>query len=416
MTGFVLARALGPAGRGDFAVVLFWPQTLASFFLLGAETSLARAAAKGSFDVFPLGMLAVRISTTLGGFGILLGYVTLPSILGESKEYLLHESTYALAVIPFSLLNVYLASILLGAGRYAQYNWARLTFYPFYFALLLSLILANRATVDFCLAMFLAATSAAPLASGYLFILRGRVIDHEASAPRLRVLLGESRGSAISFVVYVCYVQLPMLILTRLGSAEVIGLFVVATTITTAVTTISGAAAKVFFSEVSRSKTIDAVLPVVTNLRKVIALTLACVIVLQPMAPFLVKLIFGSAFSGAAPLVIPLLFAAGLSGVSFIIDEILKGRGITRAGINARFAYIATILTSLVVPLHYAAEYQLAYGMLLGALVELLLIGSALASYLSVGIKDTILPNTNDMIEIGTSIKNLIRDLPRPPW
>jgi O-antigen/teichoic acid export membrane protein len=409
MTGIVLARSLGPAGRGDFAVALFWPQTLASLFLLGAETSLARAAAKRSSDVFPLAMSATCIALALGGCGILVGYLTLPSILGESKAYLLHQSTYTLVVIPFSLLNVYLASVLLGAGRYTQYNASRLSFYPLYFALLIALVLASGVTVDSCLVMFLIAASAAPLINGYAYFIRNRVTDSDAKSVNLRELLSESRGNAISFAVYVCYAQFPILVLTRLGSAEAIGLFVIAATIATAVTTVTGAAAKVFLSQASRAKDISAVLPVVTNLRKVILLTLICVLALQLMTPFLVTLIFGSAFSGASSLAMPLVLAAGLSGVSFVVDEILKGRGVTRAGINSRLMFIAVALTCLAVPLHHAAEYRLAYGMLLGGFIELFLISTALAAYVKVGLKQTIWPGRKDVIEIGESIRNLIR-------
>jgi O-antigen/teichoic acid export membrane protein len=124
----LLARVLGPSGRGDLSVTLFWPQVLAAIFIFGTDINLAREAAKDSSSPLGLSLTSIVLALGLGGVAILAGYITLPVILGESKAYLLRYSWIALALIPFSLLNVYMTSLLLGAGRYDAYNMSRLVF------------------------------------------------------------------------------------------------------------------------------------------------------------------------------------------------------------------------------------------------------------------------------------------------
>ena len=88
--GILLARILGPEGRGEFAAIVAFPQMLLYLGLLGAAEIFARRAAQlpeGCSDT-PLRLLAIRYGLATGlVFGLvccLLAMVAMP----QEKRYL----------------------------------------------------------------------------------------------------------------------------------------------------------------------------------------------------------------------------------------------------------------------------------------------------------------------------------------
>jgi O-antigen/teichoic acid export membrane protein len=382
---------------------------LAAIFIFGTDVNLAREAAKN--PSFPLGLsvISIVLALGLGGVAILAGYITLPAILGESKAYLLEYSWFALALIPFSLLNVYMTSLLLGAGRYDAYNMSRLVFYPIYTMALIGIALMSELTIPMCVAAFLGSAVIAPLVNTYIYVRHNYQHQRGATLPSIGGLLIGSRGNAVSFMLAALYAHLPLFLLTKFGSSDGIGFFVVASSMAAGVTAFSGVASKVFFSESSRVEANGDLISVIPKFRKTVVITVAIVCLLQLMTPILLPLVFGTAFSAAWPIAFMLLFAVGLSGLSSVIDDSLKGRGAPGPGICSRLVYVVTVALCAVPVAGNMPEYRLPYIMVLAGILELAIISRALALRLDIRVVDIMIPTLKEYNEVKDSLIQLLR-------
>ena len=80
--GILLARMLGPEGRGQFGTAIFYSTTLTFIGMAGAQYAIARRAAKNPGDSLQLSQSALRLAvlTGLGTFALvaILSFTSLP--------------------------------------------------------------------------------------------------------------------------------------------------------------------------------------------------------------------------------------------------------------------------------------------------------------------------------------------------
>src|SRR6266516_4367570 len=147
VTGILLARALGPHGRGELTAILLWPLVLATIGSLGVSDSVTFHAARGTSGVGTLvatsGLLAVVQSVLLVGIGAFV----VPEALSGYGPGSVHLSILFLAVIPLNLATLYLMGILNGLQRYGSFHTLRVLVIASGAAGLVALRLADALTV-----------------------------------------------------------------------------------------------------------------------------------------------------------------------------------------------------------------------------------------------------------------------------
>jgi len=127
--GILVARLLGPAGRGQFAAAILWPGLFAAMGGMGVSVALARRAGRAHdlARVIRTGLLL----TLLTGTGVaVLCAAAIPWLL-PGNDTVLRNAAYVF--VPFIIFNqVSLAMIAIdqGAGWFAQMNWTRLIVNP----------------------------------------------------------------------------------------------------------------------------------------------------------------------------------------------------------------------------------------------------------------------------------------------
>lgn len=124
ISGLILARTLGPEGRGQFAVIVLWPGMLAMFSELGLGFAFAYFAGKNRESIPGLWTLACVASLVIGGVVGLVGTVALPSQLSLSGMALV-ALQWNLITVPIMLLSGYMGYLLLGAGYLVEFNLIR---------------------------------------------------------------------------------------------------------------------------------------------------------------------------------------------------------------------------------------------------------------------------------------------------
>jgi O-antigen/teichoic acid export membrane protein len=118
----VLARALGPAGRGEWAVAMALVLTLVQLGSMGVQSANPYFAARGAA---PLGRIVANSLWLALGLGLVLIGVAagtkavLPDVV-KGLEW--RELAIAAAAVPALLAAMFLQSVLLGEGRMVAYN------------------------------------------------------------------------------------------------------------------------------------------------------------------------------------------------------------------------------------------------------------------------------------------------------
>lgn len=124
ISGLILARTLGPEGRGQFATVLLWPTMSVVFSDLGLGFAFSYFAGKDRKSLSGLWTLAWVASLIIGGSVCLAGILILPSLLRLSGEALI-SLRWNMITVPIMMLTGYLGYLVLGAGYLVESNLVR---------------------------------------------------------------------------------------------------------------------------------------------------------------------------------------------------------------------------------------------------------------------------------------------------
>src|ERR1700694_5527338 len=168
-SGVILARALGPEGRGALALAMLWPSLVATVGILGVSDAVVYRAARE--ETHPSAALSTALLLALpqglllcaaGWFLIRIALNGKPTAVANAEFYLLF--------IPLNLLGVYSIAFLQGRMAMSSFNWFRGSVHVFYTALLAVLwfshrvdvwtalaasLLSNATTVALCIAILL---------------------------------------------------------------------------------------------------------------------------------------------------------------------------------------------------------------------------------------------------------------------
>jgi len=122
-TYVILARILGPEGKGIYTLAALLPTLIVTFISLGIDSANAYYVAKGDYSRQEILGANIVFALVIGAIGIMIGLMVAlffsQSIFpGVAQDYLL----LALVLIPMSLIFSYLQYILLGAQRFKEYN------------------------------------------------------------------------------------------------------------------------------------------------------------------------------------------------------------------------------------------------------------------------------------------------------
>lgn len=146
LTNIIIARSLGPQGRGEVAILLLTPMLLvrlggfslgkASIYLVGQK----KVPFSSAFWASMLGGLA------LGGMLTLLGLIFYKLPVGESlfEGMASHEVVLALCMAPLVLYGDYLVDLQRAANHIGMFNWMRFQHFGLNFLLVVALAMFLR--------------------------------------------------------------------------------------------------------------------------------------------------------------------------------------------------------------------------------------------------------------------------------
>lgn len=405
VTGIVLARALGPDGRGVYGSLFLWALTAANIFAWGAQMTLAREAAQRPERARAVYRAAYRIALLGGltGAAVFLA-VVVPLTLGD-RDYRLWMVGVGAAIVAFTIPNAFQIQIELGRSRFGSYNMVRSLFAGGNLVTVVGLWLAGVRDAGTFLVVLAAMALGASLAAALTIrpSLRGLP---EGDAPKVADTLRRSTPLALTMLVAGVAQQSDKLFASALFEPRAIGLYVVAATLAQIQGMAGEALAQMFFARGAASSGLASVDRdwLAQRLRQTILLyAVLCaggLVVLPPLVP----LIYGQAFAPSADLLWVLLPGLALQGMNRPFEEFL--RGLNRAGVLARMAIVLIVIVAAFALLARQAGSiaLLPWGVVCGFAVSVIVAASTLARETGLPLTRMLVPRPADAADLWHAI------------
>ena len=326
-SGILVARGLGPAGRGQLAAAMMWPGLAAVLFSFGLQHAFAYASGAGWCSAESLHRLAVRYSVLVGVPVALLFVLACPYLYRESFPNALWIPAAFACSIPFTFYSGFLMPIYQGRGAFARWNWAKILRSGAWTAAIGLLVALGAATVFRAL---VAQIVVMVILGAYLALgLKALGSARDDQPAPLRRLLGYGFAVYASGLAYMVNQQLDQLCLSLYVAPDQLGQYAAAVTVSGMLLFVPGVVGPIVFSRMAISAREEAgsgahraeALLVGT------ALLVPSGVVLAVLGPWVVRILYGAAFAEAGRLLWVLGPAAVFLGLGNILADILRGSG-----------------------------------------------------------------------------------------
>jgi O-antigen/teichoic acid export membrane protein len=344
VTNVILARSLGPEGRGVYAVAVLIPALISLFAQLGISPANVYHFSKGLIE--PDELIGHTVALAFGLGSLCFAGVAAYIVLSGSNRFLGIGSEYVLVTciaVPFLLLTAFLQGIFNGAQRFGEYNLVLLSQYASTsIALIVAMVVLRGSTMAAVIAWTASSIATAALAGRRVTAL-GR-LSLRLRRATLRKLFRFGLISYMSSLTSFANYRLDVVIVNLFAGARQVGLYAVATGLAEMVWYLPNAAGIVLAPKVASSdpREGDRITEMVCRVVVLCALVLSAVLALT--APVVVVLFFGSAFADSAWAVWLLLPGIVTFSVARVLSMYLLGKNMLKVDLMASAAGMAVTL------------------------------------------------------------------------
>jgi O-antigen/teichoic acid export membrane protein len=305
----IVARTLGPEGKGAFALLLALSGLGAVILSLGLDRSLAVYAAR-SIEVARRAFANAVVWTVLVG-GI--GAVAIVALYGPAAdgrggtgllagimpELTLGELSLAALALPFEMAYAIGLVGLLGRQGVLSYNVLRFVRRAFLTVLLIGFVLAT--SLDLVLVLWLNLAALALTAAGILVAAaHAGILSLRASPSMLAGQMSFGGRAVVGTIAERLHYRTNTFMLTALVSVAATGVFSVALALAETLWYLPGALGLVLFSRAVRPD-IDSAAIASAMTRTMLALMIAAALPLALLAPTMIEIVYGPPFREAGP-------------------------------------------------------------------------------------------------------------------
>jgi antigen flippase len=236
-SGIAIARALGPAGRGEIAAILLLTQLCVWFFSGGATEAVAYRLARRAEDGPRLLGTWLSIGVPLGLLAIIVGELALPILFSaQTSEAILLGRIY-LAIVLVMLLQVVQYGMLLGKHDFFFYNLVRLLQPALIAVAYLACWVFGVLSVEGALVINAAAIGIAFLAAALRLVRQVGIARPDRAL--LRETLSFGLKAHMGTIAGLVNARLDLMIVPAFLSAASVGLYSVATNVTSIIITLT---------------------------------------------------------------------------------------------------------------------------------------------------------------------------------
>jgi len=345
LQGVIVARLLGPLGRGEYATVILWPSVFAAIGILGTNIALARAAAK-IHRPDPVFRTAIVLAGATSIISATLCYCCIPYLLPDAEAHLLR---LARLFVPFIILNhlgLNLQAVDQGAGNFKRFNLTRMLLYPVYVAFLVAMWVYDVRQVAWA-AVGLLVANAAVVVVRLILALKDMSLRGPLYSPAQT--LRESVRFGLVGAAQPLYLHADKAILLWLLGAENLGLYVVALSASAAIGSITSSAGMVSFTMAAQAGPGQGFERIARTFRISALLWLIFGGILAVAMGLLLPLIYGREFAAAVNPARLLIVGSAFGGLANLLDQALRGQGRAFVGFEGRIVGLAAMVAAGIV-------------------------------------------------------------------
>jgi O-antigen/teichoic acid export membrane protein len=325
VSSILIARGLGPEGRGQLAAAFLWPMAFAALSTLGLPHAFAYAAGARWASPGRLARFGTAFALVVGVPIAFAYFLAAPYFLRVAFPRPALSLRLFGCFIPLTLWAALWAALYQGKGDFVTWNLAKVLRSAGYTAWVAMALFLGVASVPVVL------WSQVVLAVLSLTLLGLRMprlpADDSPGAVPVAKLLRYGLSVYASGILYMLNQQLDQLLLSVWVPARELGQYAAAASLSAIVLVAPSALGPVVFSRLARTADEEGYTHAWRALFLGGAILLPAGLLLTAFAPALVRLIYGPAFAPAGQLLRVLMPAAVLLGFSILLADILRGAG-----------------------------------------------------------------------------------------
>jgi O-antigen/teichoic acid export membrane protein len=410
LTGILLARRLGPHGRGELTAVLLWPALLAVLGSLGVSDALTYYSARDETSVGSIVgsglLLALLQALILIGVGVAIEPLVLH---GYGPSAVRSADILLVGFIPANLFGLYLLGILNGRQHLVAAQLLRGLVILVTALVLVTLLVLGKLSVRTAVFGYIAANLFTTLVIA--LVLWRREHPRPTIRPELiRRIATFGLKSQTSTASVILNNTLDQLLVSLTLAPRLLGLYTIAATVGAVISlvgySVAPVALPVLAGTTGASARHDGARAMI-GMTMVVSLVLAVPLIV--LAPVLVDLVFGPAFHGAATPARILLAGSVIFSTNRALEAALKafGRPLD-AGLAETTALVVTAGSlAALLPLFGLAGAASASGV--GALASYSLLVWRARSGLGLSVSELLIPRPSDLVRAVQMARSVAR-------
>ena len=326
LSGILTARSLGPGGRGLLAGVIMWPQFLAYGMTIGipiASVYWLKRRPDLSSELAGAGLL---LSVVFGLLAALVGAAVIPYSLHTYPASAIHLAQLWALVTPLELLAVTLIAQTQAADAFSNYNFFRFLS-PFSVLVILAVekALGHLTYSTAAFAYLLGGTPALLWIAHWAWRYFRPTLHSTIAASRL--LLGYGVRAWGADLLGTVASQVDRILVVGLLAPEFMGLYVIAQSAAGVLAFIPTAIAPITMPRSTNLQTGDILILTGLAARATLCLMLLASLPLLFFGGFLLSLVYGSRFTGAAAVLPFLIVEAIANGLTSVLAQAFLATG-----------------------------------------------------------------------------------------
>ncbi len=318
ITGVLLARLLGPQGRGQLAVCVIWPTVISSLGSLGIKDAIIFHTANKNFhdsSLFNIFFLACIQSAAL----MAIGYFLLPFFLKSQSPQILMHTRFFLLIIPFQLITYYLIAIAQANLQITFFNTLRFLIPVMNFMVGFFLFIFSIPSIPFILIGYISGNIIITIIYAF-YTLRSHEFKLKLDAQYIKQLLAYGIRVHLGTVTHDLNQRFDQMLISVFLQPVMLGHYTVAATSTNVMNVIPNAFKTILFPSVSSTKDMTAAKNIISSYNfKCVCIVSVCTFILFLSLPYLIPLVYGRDFFPSVNLARILLFAVFFGAIRDIL-------------------------------------------------------------------------------------------------
>jgi enterobacterial common antigen flippase len=363
--GILLARLLGPQGRGEYAAAVLYSQMLLYVGLFGAIEVVCRYAANDRVDRRSLRKSAARLALVTGTATTLIAIACATVGIPMDKREMLPLAIVCSLSIIGQHVTLILSAVDRGSGDFSRYNRIRLIAAASLPLLLICWALLAETTVLSTCVLLVVAT----LLSTLPCFLRVKNDAGAIPAPRTKQMLREGRPYGIAMLATDFLERIDLLLVLWLTDFSTQGFYNAMIPVAYPLTVIPNTLGMYLFNAGAREGGGLGVAQfrriLASSLLLQVIMTIAFLVFVGPVVTF----VYGTEFAPAVVFAMWLAPVAATKGVVQGLESYIKGRGKPMATIRIRMLSTIVMLASIAALYPFTGILAIIQGSLVGQIV-----------------------------------------------